>query len=358
MNTPEARLSPETLDELLSADIDGEFERAATDLGFTVDEARAAMHASPNMARRRTELTQARDLLAASVPVPASLTSRLVATALDRSHELRSVSARRIRSVRVVVAVGSAAAIIAGVVTFAALNHHNGPSSTAASATSPQHHAPVPRTTQGGPPQRFVDFGDVSRPSTLRTVIEMRLRTAPRAPNATAATPQRAANVAAGRDIVAKLASLGFSGSAGPVGLQGPQGLEGVEGLQGDVGIAGPTGPTGAQGVTGSAGGIGPQGPSGVQGGVQFAPAKPLARPASHTAPTYGSASAVAANAETRCTTTLERRAHLSFAPVLSGFGTDARRPVVIVVFSQRQRYVAYVLVDSDCAVVSQQTLP
>ena len=43
---------------------------------------------------------------------------------------------------------------------------------------------------------------------------------------------------------------------------------------------------------------------------------------------------------------------------MLSGFGTDAGRPVVIVVFSQAHRYVAYVLAAPDCAVVSHQTLP
>jgi hypothetical protein len=371
MNTPEAPLSPETLDELLSADIDGEFERAARDFGFTVDDARAAMDASPETPRRRADLVRARNLLAVPVPTAASVTSQLAATALDRSDDLRSddlssARARRTRAMRAVVTVGAAAAVIAGIVAVAAINHHGATTSksTAASANAPRPGAAT-RPTTAASAGRSVDFGDVTRPARLRAVIEMRLRTTIATP-AQQARRQHAANRDLGPDIVTKLASWGTLGLPGPVALQGPQGLEGVQGLQGDVGIAGPQGPTGATGATGPTevnsgtgvqGGIGPLGPSGgpLAGNL---PAPKFSAPARPATTTFGRYSGVASYAESACATTIERRAHQRSAPVLSGYGTDARRPVVIVVFSQAHRYVAYVLAASDCAVVSHQTLP
>jgi len=358
MTAPEAHLNPETLDELLSADLDGAFERAATDLGYTADEARAAMQASPDMPRRRGELIRARDLLAAPVPVPGSVTSQLVTSALDHSDELRSIRARRTRALRVVLSVGSAAAVIAGIVAFAALNHPSSTSrSTAATATLSPYHAPTQFAPSAPTSGRFVDFGDVSRPATLRAAIEMRLRTTMPAPAATAHRSASAGAIAV-PDIVAKLASMGSPGVPGPVGLQGPQGLEGVEGLQGDVGIAGPTGPTGAQGGTGSAGAIGPQGPSGAQGVTGPTSATTSARSAPKAAPRFGAVSPATADTESGCVASIERRTGQRSAPVLSGFGTDARRPVLIVVFSHGHQYGVYVLAASDCAVVSYQTLP
>ena len=58
MNTPDQPLSPETLDELLSADLDGELERAAAELGFTLDD--AARRARRHARRRRAGATRSR----------------------------------------------------------------------------------------------------------------------------------------------------------------------------------------------------------------------------------------------------------------------------------------------------------
>ena len=63
MNTPDQPLNPELLDELLSADLDGEFDRAATELGFEPQTARQWI------ARTRVTcatLLAARDLLSAN----------------------------------------------------------------------------------------------------------------------------------------------------------------------------------------------------------------------------------------------------------------------------------------------------
>ena len=49
MNEPLSPLPPEQVDELLSAELDGEFDAAATDLGFSPDDARARLDATPNV---------------------------------------------------------------------------------------------------------------------------------------------------------------------------------------------------------------------------------------------------------------------------------------------------------------------
>src|SRR5262249_41688411 len=68
MNGPNTPLPAGTLDELLSADIDGELERAAADHGLALADARAAI-ATPEAAARRRVLAEARDLVAAPVPL-------------------------------------------------------------------------------------------------------------------------------------------------------------------------------------------------------------------------------------------------------------------------------------------------
>ncbi|MGO9877337.1 MAG: hypothetical protein ACLPVY_26450 [Acidimicrobiia bacterium] len=373
MSAPEPPLNPETLDELLSADIDGEFERAAADLGFTVDEARAAMNATAGTARRRTQLGAAADRLATPIVLPAAVEQALVSAALRGPvDELRAVRQRRTRSWRVLVAAGSAAAVIAAVVVFAATNDHGGVAKSA-SAVSPAAH---PRLPLVGPPlqsEQAVEFGDVSGPATLRADVELRLREAVPNPAATSSVAAGPTPANGGAHIVAELGAEGATGTRGlvgpagpqgPQGLQGPSGLAGPQGLQGDEGIQGPigpTGPSGAQGVTGAIGAsvTGAEGGTGAAG-PQFAPVSTLANAPSDQAAggSFAANSTVGANRERVCVATIERAAHLGSAPVLSGIGTYARRPAVIVVFSRDDGYVVYVLAATDCIAVAQQTLP
>ncbi|MDQ1510774.1 MAG: hypothetical protein QOG50_2618, partial [Actinomycetota bacterium] len=52
-------LSPDAVDALLSADLDGDLEGAALDLGFSASEAIAALGATPGVDARRVALSRA-----------------------------------------------------------------------------------------------------------------------------------------------------------------------------------------------------------------------------------------------------------------------------------------------------------
>ena len=56
-------LDPVTLDELLSADLDGELDAAAADLGFDIEAVRTAIDNDPTALQRRGELASAVGLL-------------------------------------------------------------------------------------------------------------------------------------------------------------------------------------------------------------------------------------------------------------------------------------------------------
>ena len=66
MNDTPAPLTSDQVDELLSAELDDDFDAAARDLGLEPDDARVPLHATPGTdARRRRSLVAARDALAA-----------------------------------------------------------------------------------------------------------------------------------------------------------------------------------------------------------------------------------------------------------------------------------------------------
>src|SRR5262245_6285834 len=67
MNEPTEPLPPEVVDELLSAELDGEFEDAAHELGFEPDTARARLAATARVGERRIQL-QAAQRASASTP--------------------------------------------------------------------------------------------------------------------------------------------------------------------------------------------------------------------------------------------------------------------------------------------------
>src|SRR5262249_21198363 len=64
MNNDPAPLEPDELDELLSADLDGDLADAARERGSDVETARARIAATPGAPERRAALAAARELLA------------------------------------------------------------------------------------------------------------------------------------------------------------------------------------------------------------------------------------------------------------------------------------------------------
>ena len=65
MNAPIEPLEPDVVDELWSADLDGEFDAAAADLGLSPDSARARLAATPGATRGGRRSNRPRDALAA-----------------------------------------------------------------------------------------------------------------------------------------------------------------------------------------------------------------------------------------------------------------------------------------------------
>jgi hypothetical protein len=183
MNNPEQPLRPETLDELLSADIDGEFERAAEELGFTPDGARAALEASPDAGPRRDALVQARDLLASSAALETDDQARLVTAALASASDQRRASLRPVAQVsthrfrnarRALVGIGTAAAVIAGVVALSANNPSGQSKSSLPSAAKRAANAPAMGAAVIDAP-RSVAFGAVTPPGAFHLKVRAQL---------------------------------------------------------------------------------------------------------------------------------------------------------------------------------------
>jgi hypothetical protein len=168
MNDP-TPLTAEQIDELLSAELDGEFDAAAHDLGYTPAAARAELHATDGVEARRRALAEARDTLAVQPEFDELLESRLQAKALnawaeqrDEQQSLRRASRRR----HTYALTGALAAAITAVVVIAAVARdpsNNDDASTARAETSAPA-ADGPRTPQAS---LNVDFGEVPDVATL-----------------------------------------------------------------------------------------------------------------------------------------------------------------------------------------------
>jgi hypothetical protein len=102
-------LPPDVVDELLSARADDAFDDAARDFGFTPDEARARLDATPGAAERARAIDAARAALATTPPLDDLRRRRLVANALTPEREPRAGRARRV----LLTGAGVAAAIAA-----------------------------------------------------------------------------------------------------------------------------------------------------------------------------------------------------------------------------------------------------
>lgn len=109
--------SPELLDELISAEIDGELDAACRDLGIPPEEAARLVAAA---AARRDELARARTLLGAPPPLDDLLAARLRVGARRATAPARRAAGERRRRLRSLRLAGAAAAVLVvgfGVVT-------------------------------------------------------------------------------------------------------------------------------------------------------------------------------------------------------------------------------------------------
>lgn len=84
MNAP-SPLDPEHVDLLLSAELDGELEAAARDLGLDPADARARLDATPGIEERRRAFAVALDVSRAPEELPEAVRDRVVALALTEA---------------------------------------------------------------------------------------------------------------------------------------------------------------------------------------------------------------------------------------------------------------------------------
>jgi hypothetical protein len=141
MNDASAPLTADQIDELLSADLDGEFDAAALDLGLTVDEARRRLAASPDVEGRRAMLTRARDAMVAPIDgFDELLSARLRSKAVKAFEQTRDArvserSAQRRRGLYTVA--GIAAMFVAVVAVGASVSTGDGDRDSTATAGAP-----------------------------------------------------------------------------------------------------------------------------------------------------------------------------------------------------------------------------
>jgi hypothetical protein len=212
MNEPLSPLPPEQVDELLSAELDGEFDAAATDLGFSPDDARARLDATPNVDARRAALAAARDQLAAAPELDELMEARLRAKATRAAaEEQESIGAarsrRRSRAVSAVAGIAAALAIVAGI---AVLVNKSGSGTKTSSAGNAVEAAPTTPAAASNPKSldtNAVDFGSAADARALAQSVVEKLTLPASAPLYAGARPasnKRSAATAAGCDDAAR----------------------------------------------------------------------------------------------------------------------------------------------------------
>lgn len=145
MDHDRSPLEPHQLDDLLSAELDREFDAAAADLGLTATEAAQRIRATPGADARRAALSGARDLLATPPELDELLEARLRAKAVRAavSAHAAHADARRQRRRNIVLSIGSVAATLALVVAVAAGIGHKSSSADKSSAATEPNRAPA-----------------------------------------------------------------------------------------------------------------------------------------------------------------------------------------------------------------------
>lgn len=127
MTDSPAPLSPAVVDELLSAELDGEFDAAAADHDLDPAAARARLDATPGIDERRTALAAARPALAVT-PVADDVRARMIATAVATAaptDELGTRREQRGRQARLVIGLSAAAAAVLLIVGLVATVSNN-----------------------------------------------------------------------------------------------------------------------------------------------------------------------------------------------------------------------------------------
>jgi hypothetical protein len=158
-------IDPEHVDELLSADLDGELADAAADFGYDVDDVRAQLAADAELRARRDALDNARRELAVVRPLDEVTAARLRSAARE---ELRP--AKRTRLYAISGGIAAALVLVVGVVAVASNHSSNNGAKTEASAnvaappTRPAAHVPAAVTG--------TDFGTASNVDALVTRVE------------------------------------------------------------------------------------------------------------------------------------------------------------------------------------------
>jgi hypothetical protein len=169
MNDNPAPLSAEQVDDLLSAELDGELAAAALDLGLDEAEAQARLDATPGVAQRRAQLAAASAAIADLPELDDVTEARLRSTAIAASAD-EAVDLRKRR--RAWTTAASAAAVVVAVLGIAAIANHNSANKPVETAASPNRSAIAPTTGISAP---FRALGNVESASQLQTQVELAL---------------------------------------------------------------------------------------------------------------------------------------------------------------------------------------
>ncbi len=160
-------LDPEHVDELLSADLDGELAGAAADLGYAADDVRAQIAADPALQARRAALEQARRELGTYAPLDEVTSARM----RNAAHaELRRPGRARLYAI----AGGLAAAIVIVVVVAAIAvgSSHSSSTKSAASEAVPNATGTSSTPALPAPATTGVDYGTAANIDALVARID------------------------------------------------------------------------------------------------------------------------------------------------------------------------------------------
>jgi hypothetical protein len=169
MNDTPPPLDPDRVDELLSADLDGAFDEAATDLGLDPATARRRLAATPGVAARRAALDSARAALG-DVPDLDELTAARL-----RAAAVGSARMRRGRGRAYAVAGGVAAALAVATGIGVVLGDTGERADDRVSAAAPSDAAAPRPTAAAEKPASGNDFGDAPDAAHLANVVRARL---------------------------------------------------------------------------------------------------------------------------------------------------------------------------------------
>lgn len=300
---PELAIAGDDIDELLSAELDGELDAAARDLGLTGEQARARLRATTGVDERRRALATARDLLARPPEIDDLLDARLRAKAVRAAEEIvtaRTADRRERRRHLLQVVGGIAAAVVAVFAISAGMRGEHSSSKTSAAA------APAAGPTENG-------SGRAAHPGTPGTDL------------GTFADTRRAALAAVAKSVVAAAATTGKAGGE----------------------VASTTSP-GAASTTVSRTANGSLDTTAAQGSASSPPPGTVSPPRDSFAATRNAARAPACTAPPGVP--------VAGPLVLRASAVVAGRPVVILVFSAKGKHTV-VIEDQTCTLVDLQTM-